>query len=67
MAQRLNEAKIQIVASLHDTSKPWTSVLAKAERKTGLDRLYIFIGTNTIIVINIVILYCPVVSGINKE
>lgn len=36
--------KNQLTSSLHDGTKPWTSVLAKAERKTGVDRLYIFLG-----------------------
>ncbi|KAG5876199.1 hypothetical protein JTB14_001942 [Gonioctena quinquepunctata] len=36
--------KQQLDVSLHDSSKPWTSILDKAEKKTGLDRLYICAG-----------------------
>lgn len=44
MSQKLIEIKNQLQSSLHDSSKPWTSVLRGAEKKTGIDRLYIFLG-----------------------
>lgn len=44
MAQKLGELKKQLDESLHDTSKPWTSILTNLEGKTGVDRLYIFLG-----------------------
>lgn len=44
MAQKLTDFKKQLDESLHDTSKPWTSVLTSLEAKTGIDRLYIVLG-----------------------
>jgi hypothetical protein len=44
MAGRVAEIKDELNKSLHDASKPWSSVLATVEAKTGVDRLYIFIG-----------------------
>lgn len=29
---------------LKDESKPWTKLYATAEEKTGIDRLYLFVG-----------------------
>ncbi|RZC36300.1 receptor expression-enhancing protein 5 [Asbolus verrucosus] len=45
MAGRVAEIKEELSKSLRDGSKPWTSVLATAEAKTGVDRLYLFIGS----------------------
>lgn len=42
MTTRISGAKDSIEASLHDESKPWTPVLAWAEDKTGVKRLYVF-------------------------
>lgn len=36
--------KESIDAALKDRSKPWTRYLEMAEMKTGVDRLYIFLG-----------------------
>jgi len=44
MGQKLQEIKDQLNLSLRDTSKPWTRILAQAEQKIGVDRLYVFIG-----------------------
>lgn len=44
MAQKLQEIKDKLSKSLRDTNKPWTNILTKAEQKTGVDRLYVFIG-----------------------
>lgn len=30
--------------TLRDESKPWTKMFVLAEEKTGIDRLYIFVG-----------------------
>lgn len=30
--------------TLRDESKPWTKLFVLAEEKTGIDRLYIFVG-----------------------
>ncbi|KAF2904046.1 hypothetical protein ILUMI_02143 [Ignelater luminosus] len=45
MASRIMNMKEQLESSLHDTSKPWAKLLQTVEAKTGVDRLYIFIGT----------------------
>lgn len=44
MAQKLSDLKKQLDESLRDSSKPWTSTLSNMEAKTGVDRLYIFLG-----------------------
>ncbi|XP_060524022.1 receptor expression-enhancing protein 5 [Cylas formicarius] len=44
MAQKLGEFRDRLSRSLRDTNKPWTGLLAQAEQKTGVDRLYLFIG-----------------------
>ncbi|XP_044264659.1 receptor expression-enhancing protein 5 [Tribolium madens] len=49
MAGRVAEIKDELNKSLHDKSKPWTSLLTTFEAKTGVDRLYIFIGSIAII------------------
>ncbi|XP_019866769.1 receptor expression-enhancing protein 5 [Aethina tumida] len=49
MAGRVNEIKEQIAKSLHDSSKPWTPLLKNLEVKTGVDRLYIFLGSVALI------------------
>lgn len=43
MAQKLQDIKDQLSKALRDPSKPWTALFDKAER-SGLDRLYFFIG-----------------------
>lgn len=42
---KILEVKEQLDKSLHDPAKPWTHFLASLEAKTGLNRLYIFVGT----------------------
>lgn len=44
MAQRVNEIKEQLSKALYDETKPWTPILVTLEDKTGIPRLYIFIG-----------------------
>lgn len=44
MAGKILAIKEQVNASLHDTSKPWTKCFEEAEKKSGVDRLYIFVG-----------------------
>ncbi|XP_018565635.1 receptor expression-enhancing protein 5-like [Anoplophora glabripennis] len=49
MAQKFNEIKQELDKSLHDPEKPWTSVFSQVEKSTGVDRIYIFLGTIAII------------------
>lgn len=58
MAQKFTNIKDQLASSLHDTNKPWSSILAKVERKTGVNRLYIFIGLAVVIGLWLVFGYC---------
>lgn len=44
MAAKISEYKEAIDKALHDNQKPWTGWLAFAEKKTGVKRLYIFLG-----------------------
>lgn len=44
MAARILVLKDQIDAALNDEKKPWTRVLAQAEYRTGVNRLYLFLG-----------------------
>lgn len=41
---RLVAVKESLEKILKDENKPWVKLLANAEKKTGVDRLYIFIG-----------------------
>lgn len=38
--------KQQLEKDLADDSKPWTKYLKLAEEKTGVSRLYLFLGEN---------------------
>ncbi|CAH1109844.1 unnamed protein product [Psylliodes chrysocephalus] len=44
MAQTFKEIKNRLDVSLHDNSKPWTSLLATAEEKSGVNRVYLALG-----------------------
>lgn len=44
MAGKIMEIKENLNKFLHEKGKPWTSILGQAEAKTGVDRLYIFVG-----------------------
>uniref|UniRef100_A0A1B6LC06 Receptor expression-enhancing protein n=1 Tax=Graphocephala atropunctata TaxID=36148 RepID=A0A1B6LC06_9HEMI len=44
MASKVAEYKDSIDKALHDNQKPWTGWLALAEEKTGVKRLYLFLG-----------------------
>ncbi|KAK9875302.1 hypothetical protein WA026_007699 [Henosepilachna vigintioctopunctata] len=44
MAGKILEIKDKVNASLHDTTKPWTKCFEEVEKKSGIDRLYIFVG-----------------------
>lgn len=44
MASRVQEVKTCLDKSLRDASKPWTNTFSMLEEKTGVDRLYIFLG-----------------------
>lgn len=41
---RIVAVKEYLEKALKDESKPWTKMFAYAEEKTGIDRLYIFVG-----------------------
>lgn len=41
---RIAAVKEQLEKTLKDESKPWVKLLIQAEGKTGIDRLYIFVG-----------------------
>ena len=41
---RIVAIKETLDKALKDESKPWARYLALAEQKTGVDRLYIFVG-----------------------
>ncbi|CAG9763940.1 unnamed protein product [Ceutorhynchus assimilis] len=43
MAQKVQEIKEKLGKALRDPSKPWTAILAQAEKKTGVDRVYVFV------------------------
>ncbi|KAF5300909.1 hypothetical protein FQR65_LT09072 [Abscondita terminalis] len=43
MAAKAMQIKDNLDAALNDNSKPWTAVLAKIEKTTGVNRLYIFL------------------------
>lgn len=44
MANKIDEVRTSIETSLKDESKPWTKIFNLAEVKTGVPRLYIFLG-----------------------
>ncbi|KAJ8955453.1 hypothetical protein NQ318_003553 [Aromia moschata] len=48
MAKKFSEIKEELDKSLHDPSKPWTVILDQAEKKTGVERLYIFVVCNSV-------------------
>lgn len=47
MGSKLQEYKDTLERSLVDKSKPWTKYFDKAEQKTGVNRVYIFVGECT--------------------
>lgn len=44
MANKLDEYKSKIEKELSDNSKPWTKYFALAQEKTGVNKVYIFLG-----------------------
>lgn len=44
MAARIQEVKDYLDKALHDKTKPWEPVLEMMEGKTGVNRLYLFVG-----------------------
>jgi hypothetical protein len=44
MGTRIEGYKESLDKALHDEKQPWTSVLEWAEGKTGIKRLYLFMG-----------------------
>ncbi|XP_011152254.1 receptor expression-enhancing protein 5 isoform X2 [Harpegnathos saltator] len=51
---RIVAAKDYLEKALKDESKPWTKLFAQAEEKTGVDRLYIFLGLLTLLAVYLV-------------
>uniref|UniRef100_A0A8D8B0U1 Receptor expression-enhancing protein n=1 Tax=Culex pipiens TaxID=7175 RepID=A0A8D8B0U1_CULPI len=51
MANKIDEVRTSIETSLKDESKPWTKIFNLAEVKTGVPRLYIFLGGVAIVVL----------------
>lgn len=41
---RIIAVKEYLEKTLRDENKPWTKMFVLAEEKTGIDRLYIFVG-----------------------
>lgn len=46
MGSKLQEYKETLERSLVDKSKPWTKYFDKAEQRTGVNRVYLFVGEN---------------------
>lgn len=44
MTSKLQEYKASIERSLNDKNNPWAKYFEKAEQKTGVNRVYIFLG-----------------------
>lgn len=44
---RIVAVKEYLEKALKDETKPWTKMFALAEEKTGVDRLYIFVGKSS--------------------
>lgn len=44
MANKVQDVKDQLNVILNDKSKPWSPAFDLIEKKTGVDRLYAFIG-----------------------
>lgn len=57
MAAKVVEIKDQINGFLHDKTKPWAKLLDEAEKKSGVDRLYIFVGVLGVIALWLVFGY----------
>lgn len=51
MANKIDEVRTSIENGLKDESKPWTQLFSLAEVKTGVPRIYIFLGGVAIVVL----------------
>jgi len=51
---RIVAVKEQLEKTLRDENKPWTKMFVLAEQKTGIDRLYIFVGSLVLLAIYLV-------------
>ncbi|XP_011172363.1 receptor expression-enhancing protein 5 isoform X2 [Solenopsis invicta] len=51
---RIAAVKEHVEKALRDESKPWTKVFALAEEKTGVDRLYVFVGSLVLLALYLV-------------
>lgn len=47
MSARIHEIRDTLERQLNDKSKPWTPYFDKAEQKTGVSRVYLFVGKGT--------------------
>lgn len=52
---KITAVKESLEKALRDEKKPWTKLFATAEAKTGLDRLYILLGTMGMLAIYLVV------------
>ncbi|XP_029171316.1 receptor expression-enhancing protein 5 isoform X2 [Nylanderia fulva] len=51
---RIVAVKEYLEKALKDESKPWAKMFARAEEKTGVDRLYIFVGSLVLLALYLV-------------
>lgn len=54
MTEKIIQMKNHLDYALHDSSKPWTSLLGQIEQKTGVGRLYVSLG-NIVFLVYLVI------------
>lgn len=52
---RITAVKDSLTTALNDDSKVWTRYFAKVEKETGVDRLYIFLGSAAFLALYLVI------------
>jgi receptor expression-enhancing protein 5/6 len=67
MAQKIDELKNSLNTSLNDDTKPWKSAFDIVEQKTGVPRVYIFIGVTAAAILYLIFGYaaqllCNVIS-----
>ncbi|XP_020288031.1 receptor expression-enhancing protein 5-like [Pseudomyrmex gracilis] len=51
---RIAAVKEHLEKALRDENKPWVKLLVQAEGKTGIDRLYIFVGSLAVLALYLV-------------
>lgn len=55
MSNKLTALKSSLENTLKDDNKPWTRLFAAVEQKTGVDRVYVFLGAVTVLTIYLVV------------